>query len=233
MIHQHTYVIGLTGPAGSGKDTAAAILQRHVPGTYVVAFADALRREASNAFGVESVYFTRRETKEAPLPALALRKCQDNGFIGAMFLDQLASGGDLDLDAPRSPRQIMQWWGTEYRRTAKPGYWVSKVADRIGYLQRHLAARLIVVTDVRFDDEATLILAAGGSIWQLQRPSCGIAPSAHKSEVTGESFAPSAIIHNSGDMRHLQQQVMGTWAALEWRLPGVTVTVPQPEGAAA
>ena len=222
----NTHIIGLTGPAGSGKDTVADLLCTHA-GAHKLAFADALRAEIVEAFCIEHVYLTRRETKEHPISTLALRRCLDTAFTGRMLIQhQLFNEGQLDLDAPSSPRQIMQWWGTEYRRAATPGYWVSKAARHIHWLHKALGARLVVITDVRFEDEANLVRNLGGQIWQIKRPGCEVATGAHVSEVTGEAFAPNLVINNSHDLRHLQQLVLGGWAAKDWGVPGVRVEVP-------
>lgn len=225
MTH-HTQVIGLTGPMGSGKDTVADLLTTHC-GAHKLAFADALRGEISDAFNIETVFLTRRETKEHPLSALAPVHCLDTAFVGRMIIQHQQFNDDvLDLNTPRSPRQIMQWWGTEYRRALEPGYWVRKAAQRIRYMHQTLAARLIVITDVRFDDEAELVRALGGQIWQIKRPGCEVGSTAHVSEVTGEGFEPNQVINNDHDLRHLQQLVLGGWAARAWGLPGVRVEVP-------
>lgn len=226
MTHHHTHVIGLTGPMGSGKDTVADLLVTHC-GAHKLAFADALRGEIVEAYCIEHIYLTRRETKEHPISALALSRCLDTAFVGRMLIQhQKFNDSMLDLDAPRSPRQIMQWWGTEYRRAVQPGYWVSKVAQRIHWLHKALGARLVVITDVRFEDEANLVRNLGGQIWQIKRPGCEVGAGAHVSEVSGEAFIPHFVINNSHDMRHLQQLVLGGWAEREWGVPGVRVELP-------
>lgn len=224
-------IIGLTGPAGSGKDTVAGILQTHCNAA-VLAFADALRNEIVDAYCIEHTVLTRRETKELAHPALALSRCTDGAFVDRMVVHHMAgmpdggmAGERIDLAAHRSPRQIMQWWGTEYRRRQDPNYWVAKARQTVHWTLKTLRASAIVLTDVRFDNEAELVRSLGGEIWQVKRPGCDVASGAHTSEVTGATFAPSVVINNCFDVRHLQGVVLSAWAERAWGLPGVQVEV--------
>lgn len=225
-------VIGLTGLAGTGKDTVAALLRAHC-GASTLAFADALRQEIADAFCLESNFLTRRETKEQPLPALALKNCTDRAFVDRMYVKQTTEGAfipDVHIrfyGAPRSPRQIMQWWGTEYRRSQDAGYWVKKAQQTISWLSKAEQADLVVLSDVRFANEAELVRCWGGQIWQVLRPGAHPA-NAHTSEATGEQFAPDAVIHNTQGLRELRDAVLSTWAAQAWGLPGVRVSAGTP-----
>ena len=222
-------LIGLTGPAGSGKDTVAALLRTHCAYT-PLAFADPLRGEVAAAFGISPALLIERETKEHPMSALALHRCMDPAFEAFVIRAHLQRGGtQVDTTAPRSPRQIMQWWGTEYRRAQNSSYWSRATASRISSMFRQNLASRFVITDVRFDNEATLVREYCGQIWQIVRPD--LTPiddgsATHSSEVTGAEFAPDVIINNRHDMRHLQQLVLGAYAAQAWGLPGVRVEVP-------
>lgn len=225
-------IIGLTGPIGSGKDTVAALLRTHCA-AHTLAFADALRHEIVEAFCIEHIDLTRRETKEHPMSALALSRCLDSAFIDRMVVHHMTgmpdggiAGERLDLNAPRSPRQIMQWWGTEYRRTKKPGYWTQKALQTVRWLYQTTRPTLIVISDVRFADEAALVRSLGGQIWQVKREGTEVATGAHVSEVAGDQFAPDAIINNHHDLRHLQGVVLSAWAERAWGVPGVRVEVP-------
>lgn len=60
------HLIGLTGPAGSGKDAAAAC----VPGSVRVAFADPLYRGLAAMFRVGEAALRDRASKEQPLPGV-------------------------------------------------------------------------------------------------------------------------------------------------------------------
>lgn len=229
-MHAHSLaplIIGLTGPAGCGKDTVASILQTHC-GAAVLAFADALRSEIVEAYCVEHICLTRRDTKEHPMQALALARCLDSSFVNAITVHHMHAGLPLDVEAPRSPRQIMQWWGTEYRRKQHPEYWVQKARQSVRWLLTTLRPPAVVLTDVRFDNEAALVRESlSGYIWQVKRPGCTVQPGAHTSEVCGALFEPAAVINNSHDIRHLQGLVLSEYAALAWGVPGVRVDVPQ------
>ena len=209
-------IIGLAGPAGSGKDTVADLLRTPVRFNKC-AFADQLRWEVCEAYKIEPLLLTHRPTKEDPHPALALKNCTDHAFTGMLLKSGLYDrfNGSIDdfLDAPRSPRHIMQLWGTEYRRAHDHGYWTSAVVSHIAQQCRSHNHRH-VITDVRFENEAQAVRNMGGVIWQIKRPGLTL-DTTHSSESDGSQFAPDAIINNSHDIRHLQAVVMSAWTMLE------------------
>jgi hypothetical protein len=226
-------ILGLCGFAGSGKDTAADLLVTHA-GFRKLAFGDALKAELCEAFAVAPDTFTVRERKATPLDALAFRRCTDPAYV-AHALAHVAAGrlvnvGD-ELAAPRSPRQTMQFWGTQYRRAQNPDYWVRQVRSTIGYHVRELGARRWVLTDCRFANEVAMVRALGGQLWQIRRPGVDAGTSLegqHASATDGGEFRPEAIIHNSHEIRHLQQLVLSDFYALDAGLPGLKVELTAP-----
>ena len=64
--------------------------------------------------------------------------------------------------------KLLQWWGTELRRSQNPNYWVDKT-------MRSIRAELInpkaiaIITDVRFPNEADAIKSNGGYTINVQR----------------------------------------------------------------
>jgi hypothetical protein len=226
--HHHTTVIGLAGPINCGKDTVGQLLAKHCQ-AHTMAFADPLRDEIVDAFCIEKVFLTRRETKERSMDALSLARCTDQAFVDRMvvaFHRIQECTLQQFLTAPRSPRQIMRWWGTDYRRAGSKGYWVNKAAQHIQWLHTGRNARLVVITDVRFQDEVEMIHGIDGEIWQITRPGHEAATGEHVSETSGEAFHPTVVIDNNHDLNHLRAQTLSAWTSLAWQLPGVRVEVP-------
>lgn len=217
----HPIIIGLSGPAGSGKDTVADLLVAHC-GFAKMAFADPLKNEVAAAFAIDLDYLTRRETKEHTMSCLALSRCLSEGFVARLIIAHTLGNQPLDLDAPRSPRQIMQWWGTEYRRHQEADYWVRQMRARVSHTLRLRLGHRIVVTDCRFPDEVEMVRSSfGGQLWQVKRDAVGVAHGAHVSETTGSVFLPDAVINNSHSIGHLQERVLETfWTHSAGLAPG-------------
>lgn len=198
-------LIGLTGANGAGKDTVASMLAGLIRSsdqkTAVLAFADALYEEVAQAFGVTVERLKHRTTKETPSFEFRLVECKDEAFRNRFEMELWREH--------RSPRQILQWWGTEYRRAQQPDYWVQRLQDKAAEMA---AAGIthIIVSDVRFADEAAAIRTMGGQIWRVHRPSLQATGTGHVSEVTGEEFAPEVTITNQGSFDHLRLTLLQT-----------------------
>jgi hypothetical protein len=219
------HVIGLAGPKDSGKDTVGQLLHTHA-GFYPIAFADALYKEVAEAYQVDVAMLQQRETKEHPLTALALARCLDMSFVARLIVMHQQQGEHLATDAPRSPRQILRWWGDSYRCTLDPKYWTKRVVDRVIDQRRMGYAHRVVITDVRKPIEVELLRQWGGLLWQIKRPGRETAVGEHVTEVSGAEFGPDTVINNSHDVRHLQQQVLGAWFGHDAGVPGLRVEVP-------
>lgn len=207
-------LVALTGLAGSGKDTVADVLvQTH--GFIKLAFADALRAEVAAAFAIDVAHLTQRETKEHPISALALDRCLDPAFVKCMGMLFWKAGLSPQLmSVPRSARQILQWWGTEYRRAQDPDYWTTQ-ADNAIYTHQRAGHTRFVISDCRFDNEAAMVRLLEGAIWQVVRPGIEPVPGAHISETEGNQFLPHVLLGNTGDIRHLQLQALAACNRLQ------------------
>jgi hypothetical protein len=199
-------IIGLTGRPGSGKDSCAHAL---LPlGFRSIAFADALRAEIAQAWGVDVRMLTDRATKEVPLLALAISMCNDPRFL------HWATRCGHSLYEPRSPRWVLQRWGSDFRREQDPDYWVCIVRRWAG---RKIGVGLhrIVITDVRLPNEAALVRDLGGKLVRVHRPDLppmAADTASHSSEA--HDLVSDAVIHNDGNLDELRDEVMrvvGGW----------------------
>lgn len=184
-------IYGITGAAGSGKDTLAAHLKNCLwPGVYSTqhrSFATPLKA-AMAAMGLPEP--ENREDKE-----------------------KLIEGFDFTW------RDAAQKLGTEWGRGLDSNIW-TKMAMKdlhVAELQGELAdGQAIIFSDVRFDNEAAAICEAGGIVIQLigRRADLAGASQSHASE---KGISPAWVAHtinNSGSVE-LMQQIGGT-IALDW-----------------
>ncbi|MCW5597713.1 MAG: hypothetical protein KIT80_23665 [Chitinophagaceae bacterium] len=140
MNDKEIRLIGLTGEAGSGKDTVGQILLND-HGYAIDSFKANLISPLAEIFDVDSSIFCDRKLKEEPSASL----------FG------------------KSPREVMQSFGTDWgRNMIHPDIWVKHTKMNI---RRLLDKNLkVVVTDVRYNNEAEMIRDLGGEIWKIDRP---------------------------------------------------------------
>jgi len=102
-------------------------------------------------------------------------------------------------------RTALQWWGTEFRRGMfGDDYWIKKLEHYIRAAD--VRVPLIVVTDVRFPNEADLIKKLGGELWRVQRPSMA-SNDIHPSETAMDNYATDRLILNDGLLGYLRDKV--------------------------
>jgi hypothetical protein len=204
-------LIGLAGPAGVGKDTIADYLVATHNFTKF-SFSDALYDEVAAAFGIDKAVLYVRETKEHPMEALQYWYCNDLAFQDIMF-EQLARVHKYPLDVWCSPRQVLQWWGTEYRRKQNPGYWIFKA----GLVVRAYLALAkddpetqrggLVNCSVRFPNERVFVEMHNGEVWHVQRPNWGDALPASQRAHVAEQGLPvlprDKVVLNNGTIEQL------------------------------
>lgn len=130
-------------------------------------------------------------------------------MLEAVFGDKFR-GGDREqvIDwLGKSPRQLMQTLGTEWGRDCvHPDLWVLFAEQEWLKAQARKAPGL-VISDVRFKNEAEWIHQAGGLLIEITRPEAGEV-SAHRSEAGFAAFGMQReLIINYGTMDDLFEQV--------------------------
>jgi hypothetical protein len=175
-----TRLIAFTGPAGSGKTTAAEALMEQ--GWARVKFADPLKNMLRTFYmscGIDDYgYIEARiegDMKEEPCPFLR----------------------------GRTPRHAMQTLGTEWGRSCiAPDVWVSAWRTRVaGLLNRGVD---VVTDDCRFENEAEAVRALDGKVVRILGREKGI-PGNHASEKLVE---PDMRIANASSMEGFLRDVV-------------------------
>jgi hypothetical protein len=184
-------IVGLVGKKSAGKDTVGAILvERH--GFVRVSFADALKRSAAALFDVPV------ETWDA------LKNRDDAVVILAVY---------EGVHARMTVREFLQRYGTEAHREVFGGtFWTDVVEDK--FRQNHTTQgrsepgklERIVVTDVRFEEEAALVRKYGGMIVRVVRPSVEVGDT-HASETVQESIIADFELWNGGTLDDLRSTI--------------------------
>jgi hypothetical protein len=141
-----TTIIGLTGKAGAGKDTAAQFIREQLQASgrrvAVEAFANPIRQMLL-AIGVPDQYLRDRTLKEEPIP----------GFNGASY------------------RMLAQTLGTEWgRHCLGRNFWISMLQHRLARAAEvQPPPEFLVLTDVRMLNEAQWVQGQGGLLVRVER----------------------------------------------------------------
>jgi len=102
-------------------------------------------------------------------------------------------------DAKQEPqvRKLLQNLGNSARKTIDENVWVTLALGNIDTNQR------VVITDVRFENEAMMIKLMGGQLWRVKR--IGVGPvNDHVSESELEGYKVNQIFVNNGTLKDLE-----------------------------
>ena len=186
-------IIGISGKARSGKDTFAGMLAKALnkqsyPPYVMMAFAHELKTKCQEAFDLswEQLW---GDDKEIP----------DTRYTKPTA----TTTGTANLPEPIywTAREIMQNFGAFYR-TIDNQFWIKnlfRVAERKEYSN-------VIVTDVRYINEADYILDIGGLVLRVEREDkADVHNMAHPSEVELDGYDSfSIIIDNNGTLEDLE-----------------------------
>lgn len=243
-------IIGLSGQARSGKDTAAQFLVRN-RGYAQYSFAKPIKDFFETLHGWNERH-REGELKETPLtigfstsrfyevlmdqfgeyllgnetqPA-ALRSSKSVYDLAETWQDILRSKGALRATgtitvAEYSPRQAYQWFGTDLMRMhVRESVWIDQAES---FCRQN---PLVVVADVRFNNEANFIHEVGGLVVRVQRNNTQTV-SQHVSETALNPSNIDIVVRNDKTIADLGAKITDIAYALEneqkYILPGVMV----------
>lgn len=184
-------IVGLSGYARSGKDTAAEGLSSL--GFIRIAFADKLR---------DFLYeFNPIVEYSDPFQELSFNRHVEQKRV-RQVIDEFGWDGYKETKWADDIRKQLQVLGTECgRKIVSDTIWVDALLDNLPYPDGKY-----VVTDVRFPNEADGIRARGGKIYRVEREGIGPANN-HFSEVALDGYEFDGFIHNDGPVAEFKHSV--------------------------
>ena len=225
-------IIGISGQAGSGKDTTADFLVKN-NGFVKVSFADPLKRICKDVYDFSDEQLWGASEKRNEPDKRYPREIDDPSWDAGDYFEANRYG----IECPKviehlTTRFALQILGTEWARNCYENTWVDyalRVAKKLsvegGY---NYDARLglthpwkpgddvwkyhVVIPDVRFKNEITGIKNAGGKVVRIVRSGAGLkgAASAHQSEAEMREISDDefdCIIENDGSLQQLKNNV--------------------------
>jgi hypothetical protein len=179
-------LIGLTGLKGVGKDTVAAILVKDY--NYERrAFADPLKKSVAGLFDIPFHVVDKLKNEHTAVVTIS-------GPYGAVV-----GGKQMTF------RTFLQRYGTEAHRDVPEmghDFWVDLLLPVRGYY----AERNIVVSDVRFDNEAKRIRFLDGIVVDVSRKGV-VCDDPHRSEAGLQYIETDYTIFNNGSLEDLRVSV--------------------------
>lgn len=208
-----TSLVGFVGLKRSGKDTAASALMRR--GWKRMAFADPLKEMSMNLRGVWV------QIPDGIHLAKAVGGTPRNGGGFAQYHHVIeALGMEKAKDLVPDVRTVLQTLGTDcVRGTLGERTWTDLTGQRV--TEELARGEAVVLTDVRFDEEFTLVHDLGGiviGVWRgdqdsldraLADASAGFCGFDHVSETSAYGLLQRAdvVICNCGSVSDLQRAV--------------------------
>lgn len=203
-------IIGLTGRARAGKDTVAAMIGERMTDAGLVmrrhGFADTLKVSAARALGFDGP------------PAELLRHMDDLKVNGTVVTEINGRHGDDVGMVSMSGRKFLQRYGTEsHRDLFGADFWVDALLPPTGWRtvngkaiqvpERFDGIDVLVITDVRFENEARRVRRCGGELWEIVRSDTPTEGAQHVSEAGLPDDLIDRCLLNDGTLDDLRDKV--------------------------
>ncbi|RZJ62913.1 MAG: hypothetical protein EON49_00460 [Acidovorax sp.] len=207
-------IVALTGKPASGKKTIASMLAPG-QGFAAVSFADAVRRDAAQAWRLDVRLLSDLGLQHVPLNSLAAGMCSDPAFML-----WLTDGGE-QLPPPRSPAWVIQRW-SEFRCRFIPDFYCRQIERQIGRLLGCGWSR-IVVYDLTTTAQENMLRRLGAKVVRVHRIDLASTPTQQTDPSPALPIRSHADIENSGSLEGLASAVIDCIDFLE-----VLVLAPHP-----
>lgn len=217
--NKQVVIVGFSGKIGTGKDTIAPrvvsrveeIFELNNPTPAQEYFASPLKREVSEFISTIEEHYRAEGSLESEEFRSLLRE-QFN--MTDTHLDDTVPYVAVELEADhfglngwsRTPsiRKLLQYWGTDLRRSQDTEYWTKKALIQMMYSLSQ--GKSVYLTDVRFPNEVDAIQSIGGKVVRLN-----ISPGFQKElAILRDGFAP-----NSSSVNHASETSLDNYEGFD------------------
>lgn len=199
-------LIGISGLMHSGKDSTWECIKLVHPTAQRAAFADKLKTMAAMALGFE---------EDAQGCVALMNEAKEEWDFKIHF-----NNGPCEQFKGFTGRQYLQWLGGNARKVFGDTFWIDQVLPPVPEYRGDIAGQsevwfwkthyhetdLVVVTDVRYPNEAQRVRELGGQVWEIIRP--GLNSDGHSSEIPLPRELVDLVIDNDGTLEDLSAKVV-------------------------
>jgi hypothetical protein len=199
-------IIGFSGKIGTGKTTLARKLRlfKYAPDSCVVmSFGDIIKKDLQDYYDIPTIWLYDHRFKNEKIvnPAnfkqrLYDKICELTGrskkyIIPPHQRKYLITKYNPDIPyLPRynmTVREVMQWWGNDYKRKQYPDYVVNKFEVQ---LKENIEQdKNIIIDDIRYENEANLVKKYNGKIVRIHEyPGYDIKFNSHEAESSMDKY---------------------------------------------
>ena len=203
------YIIGINGFKRSGKGEVGKSIARNVLVGQVkqVGFADKVK-----IYGARALGFLDRTDEEL---IEMMDDAKEHWIIDFVRTSTEPTAPPIVALGHITGRQYLQNVGTEARKIFGDDFWVDQVLPNPALGRTRAEGKLmdlhgdhtdwLVITDLRFENEAQRVLDLGGEVWRVHRP--GTESDGHASEQRLPDHLVTREIDNNGDLGLLAEMV--------------------------
>lgn len=184
-------IIGISGKAGSGKDTVGDYLVREGIIDIKIPLAKSLKELCSNIFTIPIENFYEKKDDETHIK------------VSSWLCDNSQLSEDR-IGTNLTCRELLQYFGTDVVRSFHSSTWIDL------FIQDSKKYDTVICTDVRFIDEAEAIQKSGGIVIRLTRNPSKMS---HVSENQLDDYKNFDIVYNNEEETPTQ-----TCEAIKWML---------------
>ena len=218
------YVLGLRGKRGAGKDFLTKNVLSPYYGAKPYAFADELKRQVKESYGLTDLHMSDLKLKEAPLLEYPVNPKDELAKVICSFFSSNKAFPTIDGKEYWSPR-LMLIAEAQYKRAIDPDYWANFIFRKITSEGPEFA----VITDVRFPETEGMMIKEklNGKVIDIKRPleMRGLQAELNDPSETAMDNWPhyDAVVSNIGDASNLRLQSHNMfrkwgWSGFSWLL---------------